>query len=298
MSVTRALVLGAGGPAAIAWETGVIVGLADMGIDVRNADLIVGTSAGSIVAARITGGPGLEDLFQQQVEHGLQHNEIAVSVDFKQLRSDYLRARQGEGGDLGILQRMGALAMSASTISESERRRVIASRLPAPTWPETRFRAVAVDAESGERRVLERAKGVVLVDAVAASCAVPGVSPTITIEGHRYMDGGVYSIDNADLALGTDRILVLTLRSGNPPICVRSLGAAVETLRHSGAQVVVIHPDAASEAAFAAVGGNLLDPQVRASAARAGRAQGRHLAVAAVAPLWQEARDRAARPAR
>jgi hypothetical protein len=60
----RALVLGAGGPAASAWETGVIAGLAEAGVDVRKADLIIGTSAGSRVAARITSGLTLEELFQ------------------------------------------------------------------------------------------------------------------------------------------------------------------------------------------------------------------------------------------
>jgi NTE family protein len=283
----RALVLGAGGPAASSWETGVIAGLADAGIDVRDADLILGTSAGSRVAAQITSGLTVEELFQRQAEPRLQSKELEVKIDFRKLKEDYARAKQGEGGNIEILKRMGALSMAASTVSESERRKVIASQLPMHAWPEHKIFAVAVDAESGERRVFDRTAGVDLIDAVAASCAAPGMSPPITIEGHRYMDGGCYSIDNADLAGGFDRILILTLKAGVPPSCVASLEAAVETLQRRGAQVVVVRPDEATEAAFAAVGGNLLDPSVREGAARAGREQGRRIADLSVASLWQ-----------
>jgi NTE family protein len=283
----RALVLGAGGPAASSWETGVIAGLADAGIDVRDAGLILGTSAGSRVAAQITSGLTLEELFQQQVDPGLQSKELQVEVDFKKLKEDYARARQGEGGNIEILKRMGALSLAASTVSESERRKVIASQLPMHTWPKHQVFVVAVDAESGERRVFDRTAGVPLIDAVAASCAAPGMSPPITIEGHRYMDGGCYSIDNADLAGSFDRILILTLKAGVPPSCVVSLEAALETLRQNGAQVVVVRPDEATEAAFEAVGGNLLDPSVREGAAGAGREQGRRIADLSVASLWR-----------
>jgi len=285
--IRRALVLGAGGPAASSWETGVIAGLADAGIDVRDADAIIGTSAGSRVAAQVTSGLTLEELFQQQVDPRLQPKELEVKVDFKKLKEDYARAKEGEGGNIEILKRMGALSLAASTVSESERRKVVASQLPTHVWPEHKIVAVAVDAESGERRVFDRTAGVHLIDAVAASCAAPGMSPPITIEGHRYMDGGCYSIDNADLAGGFDRVLILTLKAGVPPSCVVSLEAALETLQRNGAKVVVVHPDEATEAAFAAVGGNLLDPSVRESAARAGREQGRRIADPSMASLWQ-----------
>lgn len=96
-----------------------IAGLAEAGGRRRNADLIIGTSAGSWVAARITSGLTLEELFQQQVETRQQAEELAVKVDFNKLKGDYARAKRGEGGNIGILQRMGALAMTASTMSES-----------------------------------------------------------------------------------------------------------------------------------------------------------------------------------
>lgn len=111
--IRRALVLGVGGPAASSWETGVIAGLADAGIDVRDADLIIGTSAGSRVAAQVTSGLTLEELFQQQVDPRLQSKELEVKVDFKKLKQDYARAKQGEGGNIEILKRMGALSLAA-----------------------------------------------------------------------------------------------------------------------------------------------------------------------------------------
>jgi NTE family protein len=283
--IRRALVLGAGGPAASSWETGVIAGLADEGIDVRNADLFVGTSAGSRVAAQITSGRGLEELFERQI-HPQPVGGLAVNVDFRKLKADYVCAKEGDGGDIGFLKRMGSLAVNASTESEAERLKEVASQLLTDTWPMQRVLAVAVDTESGVRRAFERSSGVPLRDAVAASGAAPGMSPAITIEGRRYMDGGVYSTDNADLATGFERILILTLKPRNPSTCILSLDAALERLERSGSQVVAVRPDDATEAAFAAVGGNLLDPKVQERAAGAGREQGRRIAALNIAAIW------------
>ncbi|HXE59800.1 MAG TPA: patatin-like phospholipase family protein [Gemmatimonadaceae bacterium] len=283
--IRRALILGAGGPAASSWATGVIAGLADQGIDIRNADLFVGTSAGSRVAAQITSGQGLEELFERQLQPQ-PVGGVAVKVDFKKLKADYVRAKEGDGGDIGFLKRMGSLAVNAPTVSEADTLKEVASRLLVDAWPVQRVLAVAVDTETGERRAFDRSSGVPLRDAVAASGAAPGMSPAITIEGHRYMDGGVYSTDNADLAMGFERVLILTLKAGFPSTCVVSLDAAVERLERSGSQVVTVRPDDATEAAFAAVGGNLLDPKVQDGAARAGREQGRRIAALNVAAVW------------
>jgi NTE family protein len=264
-----------------------IVGAADAGIDVRDADLFVGTSAGAVVAAQVTSGLPPEALFQQQVDPDRQVDELTPPVDFNQMRADLAAAKDGSGGPIEVLRRIGTLALAASTVSEFERRQVIASRLPVPTWPEQRLLVVAVDTERAGRHVFDRTSGPDLVDAVAASCAVPGVWPPVTISGRRYIDGGVYSTDNADLATGSDLVLMLTLPPRVPPIAVVTADATLETLRRSGARVEVVHPDEATEAAFASVGGNLLDPSVRAQAARAGREQGRSLAGTHIVALWQ-----------
>jgi len=276
----HALVLGAGGHAAIAWELGVLAGMADAGVDICDADVIVGTSAGSLVGVQITSDLTLEELFQRQTDPHLQTKESPPPVDFTRWRADVMRVKEGPGDAIAVLKRFGALALQMPADAQEARRNMIAARLPSHTWPERCLLIVAVDVESGERRAFDRSSGVDLVDAVTASGAVPGIWPAVALGGRRYMDGGVYSIDNADLAVGCDRVLILTLPARVPPLCVASLDAAVDTLRRSGAVVDVVHPDEASQAAFASVGGNLLDPSVREAAARAGREQGQRVAIA------------------
>jgi len=129
---------------------------------------------------------------------------------------------------------------------------------------------------------MDRTSGVSLVDAVSASCAVPGIWPPVIIAGHRYMDGGVRSATNADLAHGYDRILILNPLGANANFLGASLDAEVAALEREGSQVLVI---AADDASNAAIGLNPLDPEARRPSALAGRAQGREHATL-VASLW------------
>jgi NTE family protein len=277
--------LGAGGNAAIAWEIGVITGMADAGLDLREADLFVGTSAGSVVAAQMTSGLPLEELFQRQVDPRLQVDEATPSIDFSQWRADLVRAKDAAQSATEFLSRIGSLS-PAPGMAQDDRRALTARRLPVHTWPERLVRIVAVDADRGERCVFDRTSDVALVDAVSASCTVAGISPAISINGRRYIDGGFYSIANADLAAGAGRVLVLSLPARVPALCVASLDSAVATLEKLGARVEIVSPDESSRNAFASVGGNLLDPAVREPAARAGRAQGRTSA-RHVAAFWR-----------
>jgi NTE family protein len=124
-----------------------------------------------------------------------------------------------------------------------------------------------------ELAVFDAASGVSLVDAVAASSAVPGVWPPVTIDGRRYMDGGVRSADNADLAAGAQRIIVVSPLGLNSPLpSPMPLREVLTRLKKGGATVTVISPD---ETSAAAIGTNALDPATRVPAAMAGRAQGR-----------------------
>lgn len=274
----RALVLGAGGHAAIAWEIGVIAGLADGGLDVRGADVVVGTSAGSIVGAQVTSRLPLEELYQRQIDPSLQTRETAPAFDPIRWRAEFLRTREGATDATSVLQRYGAVAASAPADAAVARREMMMARLPSHAWPASqRLLIVAVDVDSGERRVFDRESCAHLVDAVLASSAVPGVWPVVSIAGRRYMDGGMYSIDNADLAAGCDEVLIVTMPTRLPALCVSSLESAVASLERGGAHVRVVHPDERSQAAFASTGGNVLDPAVRTPAALAGREQGRAL---------------------
>lgn len=279
-----ALVLGAGGNAAIAWEVGVITGFADAGIDLRAANVVVGTSAGSVVGAQLTSGLSPEDLFQRQVDGALQSEESVPPVDLRAWRTELIRIQQqGESDAAATLRHIGRFARAAPTVDLAERTRVIAARLPTDTWPDTRLLIVAVNVATGERTVFDRASGVSLADAVTASCAVPGIWPTVLIDGQPYMDGGMYSLENADLAADSARVLIVSLPPAVPPISVMPVERRRQPLYAAGRQIRLIQPDAASQATFASVGGNLLDPSVRQAAARAGREQGRRLALTEVA---------------
>jgi NTE family protein len=171
-------------------------------------------------------------------------------------------------------------------VPESERRAVIEQRLPTHSWPDRRLLITAVDAETGEATVFDREGDVPLPVAVAASCAVPMVWPPISINGRRFIDGGVRSAANADLASGCDRVVVLA------PIAyalrrTQRIEAQLATLGPN-VQSVVISPDAQSRNA---IGSNSLDPARRAVSAKAGRLQASDVA-GAVAAVWSPDSDR------
>lgn len=274
MTVERALVLGGGGLAGIAWMTGLLRGLAEAGTDVTaDAELVIGTSAGSTVGAQLASGLSLAELYARQTDPALQSREISPEIDFAKFGEDMGGFVASASTPEEILRAAGGFALAASTIPEADRREVISGRLPSYDWPTTwTLRVTAVDCETGELAVFGPDSGVPLVDAVAASCAVPGIWPPATIGGRRYMDGGVRSMDNADLASGAARIVVVSPFGMNPEVpSPMPLTGVVARLRSEGSAVTVIEPDEKSNAAF---GTNPLDPATRGPAARAGYAQG------------------------
>ncbi|MGO9760403.1 MAG: patatin-like phospholipase family protein [Solirubrobacteraceae bacterium] len=275
--MTDALVLGGGGVGGIAWITGLLAGLADAGRDVTVVELTVGTSAGATVAAQLGSGLGLDELYARQVEPELQAAEIMVDVDLQSWAAE-IAAVMGEAGTVSEMRRVvGRFALDAATVPEAQRRAVIESRLPSHEWPARALKVVAVDAESGEPRVFDNASRVSLVDAVTASCAVPGVWPPATIDGRRYVDGGVRSGANADYALDASRVLVIVpLGSAELFPTEKPLPQAASELRAAGGEVAIVEPD---EASRAAIGANPLDPSTRRPVAEAGRAQGRRLRI-------------------
>jgi NTE family protein len=169
-------------------------------------------------------------------------------------------------------RQIGALATAAATVTEAERREIIASRLPSEEWPARSLVVTTVDARTGERVIFDRSSPLSLVDAVAASCAVPGIWPPVTIGGQQYIDGGIYSVTNTDLADAHHRIIVLC------PVAM-GLGAPDAARGEStapGGGPLTIVADAESLAAF---GPNLLDPASRGAALDAGMRQADEVAV-------------------
>jgi NTE family protein len=270
--MAEALVLGGGGVAGIAWITGLLLGLGEAGQDVTRAEVIVGTSAGSTVAAQLGSGVGLKELYARQLRSELQTAEIMVEMDLESWVAQLTAVAQTADTLVEMRRAVGRFALQAVTVSEADRRAVIASRLPSHEWPSRTLKIVAVDAESGQPRVFDQASGVSLVDAVAASCAVPGVWPPATIDERRYIDGGVRSGANADLAAGASRVLVIVpLGTAERFPTDTPLDGAVAGLRAAGAEVATVAPDDRSKQA---IGVNPLDPATRTPAAEAGRRQG------------------------
>ncbi|MCW3814556.1 patatin-like phospholipase family protein [Micromonospora sp. DR5-3] len=280
--MSNALVLAGGGVAGIAWELGVLRGIADvdpaLAEQVLAADLIVGTSAGSSVAAQITSGIPLDELYEAQLRP--ETAEIEVDVNTEELFAKYGAALADASGVEDARRRLGQLALAAQTVHPSVRLAAIDARLPVKSWPDRDMRLPAVDAETGEAAVFTRESGVTLLDAVAASCAVPGVWPPVGIGDRHYVDGGVRSMTNADLAAGADRVLIIQPVLRDAPQPWGDLNAEIAAL--APAAVHVISADQASVDAF---GTNALSPATRAAPARAGRAVGAAHA-AAVAERW------------
>ncbi len=266
-----ALVLSGGGVAGIAWELGVLRGIADvdpaLAEAVLGADIVIGTSAGTSVAAQITSGVPLADLYDAQLWP--ETAEVEVDVDMEWLFAALVSATEGAADAQDAARRVGALALSADTVAPEVRMAAIDGRLPSQQWPERDLRITAVDAGTGALSVLGPGSGVPLRDAVAASAAVPGVWPPVSIDGRPHIDGGVRSIANADLAAGAERVLVIH----TVPVGGAVPGAALddELAVLAGSAVYVVRADAASVAAF---GSNPLSPSTRADSARAGRALG------------------------
>ncbi|OBK69295.1 patatin [Mycobacterium colombiense] len=282
MTTKRALVLAGGGIAGIAWETGVLRGIADespaLARLVVESDVLVGTSAGSAVAAQLSSGHTLDELFDRQVAESSA--EIDSGVDVDTITELFLTAL-GEPYEETLdrtrqqMQRIGAVALATETVPAPVRREVIARRLPSHDWPDSELRLTAIDVETGELTVFDRESGVDLVDAVAASCAVPGAWPPVTIAGRHYMDGGVASSVNLVVAADCATAVVL-VPSGIDAPSPFGAGPAAEVSAFPGAAFAVF-ADADSLAAF---GPNALDPGCRIPSALAGRDQGRREAAA------------------
>ena len=276
----RALVLGGGGLSGIAWETGVVAGLAAGGADVTTADYVLGTSAGATVAAQLGSGLPLTGLLDRQTLPDLQSAELAPDIGrVVELMESWDKLPLEYPDPAGLRREVGQRALAAETVPEAGRRAVIAGRLPRHSWPSRNLAVVAVEAHTGDVAVFDKDSGADLVDAVTASCAIPGIWPPVTIGTGRYIDGGTRSAVNADLAAGYQRVLILAPMA-DPSLEEQAAGLA------GGAEAVQVQVLVPDEASVAAMGINPLDPAVRAPVARAGYAQGQ-AAAAGVAVFWR-----------
>ncbi len=257
---TRALVLGGGGLTGGAWEFGLIAGLAEQGIDLAAADLIVGTSAGAVVGASVASGADAQLLYRDQLAAA---GDGAVKKLSTRMIVSWSWILLTSTDPVQLRIRMGRLALGAQTRPEADRLSEVAGRLPSRDWPKGPLKVTAVDARTGEFVVFDATGPASLVDAVAASTAAPGAQPPATVGDRKFIDGGLRSPANADLAGGFDRVVILSPEGrGNRVIP----GPRKQARALTGAAVAVV------SAHRGAVRGPF-DASRRPAAARAGYAQ-------------------------
>jgi len=273
--MTTALVLGGGGVAGIAWEAGIVTGLRRHGVDLGTADRIIGTSAGSVVGTLVATGADLEEAIAHQAE---VDTGPPPAVDMNEVMQALAVLFDPELDPREARRRVGRMALAARVDHYAERLAAVGERLPVKEWPERELLITSVDADTGEFVVWDRSSGVPLVLAVASSCAVPMVFPPVEINGRRYVDGGVRSATNADLAAGARALVVLEPLGDWTPRTVLE----AELAKAGAAASYVVQPDAASLAVF---GENVLDPRLWGPAFEAGLDQAAAL-VEPVAAVW------------
>ncbi|HEV2999662.1 MAG TPA: patatin-like phospholipase family protein [Solirubrobacteraceae bacterium] len=293
------LVLGAGGILGEAWMSGVLAGLEDAaGLDLREVETFVGTSAGSIVAAHLAGGG------RPRRPRG---GEAGGDPGFVE---DAPPRAAGAGERLRDLVRVAAMPLAPVTLALGAAGGALPRRLALAALPDGtrrldhlraevrrsgvrfdgRLRVCCVDRGSG-RRVVFGAPGAPpaeVADAVAASCSIPAVFRPVAIDGRAYVDGGAWSLTNLDAApagRGSDLLCLHPSARGGAAItspwgALRTAAATASelealALRARGARVRIVGP---SREAGAAMGANLMDPGPAVRVHALGYRQGRGLA--------------------
>lgn len=290
------LVLGAGGILGAAWMVGALRAVQDrLDEALGSVEIMVGTSAGSILAAALRNGMDVDELLGHQRGHrtdlpGLHHVDRASApvpprlgigsprlLTLAALAPHRIRSTVAASALLptgrGRLDAVGNLV-------DAMARRTTPAGSPMPAWPARPTWVVAMEYETGRRTVFGRpgAPTAELSDAVVASCSIPGWYEPKTIHGRRYVDGGVYSVTSVDLlaARRLDHVYVLCPLGGDGPADDRSLVATGERILRrcvsgwvdiearkveaAGTAVTVVTPGADD---IEAMGRNLMDPTRR-----------------------------------
>jgi NTE family protein len=303
----------------MAWESGVLAGLSAGGLDTGRWDLVVGTSAGAFVGARLLGDGSPDPLFAIQTSGNDAVEEKVLQTVFspgfvrvlrlsrrrplrwvglvwlaglfltslmrytmrRGIRSTFslatmLRRAVREGDWQVVAGQIGAVANTKRKGSQALTDYCERSLAPTREWPTATLITTAVDTSDGSRALFQASSGVPLVDAVAASVCLPGLLAPVELLGRRYMDGGLASAANADVAAGNEEVWIVS------PFRPASLDREVAELQSSGSLVHLVRPSAAAEQVLGP-GIGTMDPARRSGAARAGFADGRAAAEAMLA---------------
>ena len=298
----RALILGGGGAVGVAWEVGVLAGLAAAGIDLtgihiagsNTPNVILGTSAGSIVGAMLS-THHIDDLLELSTSDSSSKviEEVVPMLDFAAMAETFAMWQNISPDAPANLARVCELAANTKSISEERWVGSMAENLKAG-WPDPRFRCTAVDTATGQRMVWTADSQVDVAAAVASSCSVPSIFPSVTITSNgytsRYTDGGVHSGTSIDLASGVDRILVLApigSWAGDTLDAVAAAGVRSETTiaESAGSSVRCMFTDDPTNQATLLTPLGRMDPMSRQPAVEHGIRQGKELA-AQLAGWW------------
>jgi NTE family protein len=273
MGSKKTLVLGGGGSAGLAWMTGLLLGLSENGADLATADRFIGTSTGAILAAQLCSGLVIERLFPVQFSRALHPKETLPDANRIDEVTRALSVLLRISDPVERNHRIGELARSASGLDGANHRAVIAEYLFNRGWPEREGLTInAVDAISGTAVLFDRHSDVDMIDALCASCAMPGVSLPLAIDGRLYMDASMRSTDNADFALGARRVVIVSpMAATDWAVPTNLLASQIATLEKAGSRVHLIQPDYRSRVAF---GDSPFSPDTREAAAEAGLSQG------------------------
>ncbi len=239
MSMRRALVLGSGGATGVAWELGVLSGLSGAGLPL-DADLVVGTSAGVVVAAWLTTSGGVPDLGDAPRERA---GRVGTADVARLLAAQVYPSRRHAVAWLG-----GRATSQWTPAAEAGWVERVAPRLSGLPWP-ANLVIVATDASSGRPAFISAGQPADLAAAVAASCALPGVFPAVRIDGRLHFDGGLRSPANLDVAADADVVIAIAPLSGAVRAHRRPVHQAAHLARH-GTRVVLIEPDLAGRIAL------------------------------------------------
>jgi NTE family protein len=289
----RGLVLGAGGVLGASWTIGALAAVRDqLGWDPATADVLVGTSAGSVLAAALACGVGVDELLAHQ-RGEVVDERIAFDPDRDAGGALPPRPRIGIGSARGVLHTalhptrktpMGALAsvLPRGRGSIEAIGRLVDGVLPDGGWaPHPATWVVAAEYDTGRRVAFGRpgAPACDLRQAVMASCAIPGWYAPVTIGGRRYVDGGVCSPTSVDLLLhaGLDEVVVLspmTSTSYDQPTAVAArlerrfrrlmTKRTLAEVRRVAAQGTTVHLLGPTAEDLSVIGVNLMDPARRA----------------------------------
>lgn len=255
-----------------------LTSLYDAGIDLLDVELMVGTSVGSTAAVELTTGDPHRMLDHILADEPRERNSPPAAHAFVQMLAQAI-GRHFEAP--AILAEIGALALQSAGASTDKMREIVLGSLRVREWPEQRLLIPAVDASTGELTVFTRDSDVSLVDAMCASCALPGVWTPFALGGRHYIDGSTRSSTNADQAAGNDRVLVVAPVNGIRGIPGASFEESLEPVRARG-EAFLIKPDQASKQAM---GRDVFDMSRRVPAVRAGLVQGESV-VTAVKDFW------------